>query len=88
MTNIKVGDLVCLKCHKSFFDPRKPYLAKSYGTSHIPVGIVMDVYHQTPITTSDNTPAINQATVRWQKKSPKGHGGPGNEQKISALAKL
>ena len=38
MTNIKVGDLVCLKCHKSFFDPRKPYLAESYGTDHIPRG--------------------------------------------------
>ena len=88
MTNIKVGDLVCLKCHKSFFDPHKPYLAESYGTGHIPVGIVMDVYHRTPITTLDDTPAISHATVRWQKKSPKGHGGPGNEQKISALAKL
>ena len=86
MTNIKVGDLVCLKCHKSFFDPRKPYLAESYGTGHIPVGIVMDVYHQAAF--SDDTPAINQATMRWQKKSPMGHGGPGDEQKISAITKL
>ena len=85
MSNIKVGDLVCLNCHRSFFDPRKPYLAESYGTDHIPVGIVTNVYHHNFF--SEDVP-INCAAVSWQKKSPNGRGGPGREQKISALAKL
>ena len=86
MTDIKPGDLVCLKCHKSFFDPRKPYLAESYGTDHIPVGIITDVYHRDSFL--EEEPAINCATVLWQKKSPLGHGGPGKEQRISAITKL
>ena len=84
MNKIKVGDLVCLRGHKSFFT--KPHLAEAYGTNHISVGVVTRGPYEEAY--GDGWPPIAYVDVLWQKRSPAGTGGPGERQKPHALAKL
>ena len=84
MNKIKVGDLVCLRGHKSFFT--KPYLAETYGTNHIPVGIVTKGPYEESY--GEGYPSFMFVDVLWQKKNPHSHSGPSAHQKPHALAKL
>jgi len=84
MNKIKVGDLVCLQGHKSFFT--KPHLAEAYGTNHISVGVITKGPYEESY--GDGWPPVTYVDVFWQKRSTAGTGGPGERQKPHALAKL
>ena len=83
MNKLKVGDLVCLRGHKSFFT--KPHLAEAYGTNHISVGVVTKGPYEEAY--GDGWPPITYVDVLWQKRNP-ARRGPGERQKPHALAKL
>ncbi len=39
---MKIGDLVCFKWHAAFLEPKKSF-GKTYGTEHIPLGMIISV---------------------------------------------
>ncbi len=87
MNKIKVGDLVCLRGHKSFFT--KPHLAEAFGTGHISVGIVTKGPYEESY--CEGYRSFTYVDVFWQKRGQGRDGrpqGPGERQKPHALAKL